>query len=62
MERFFGLVIYLIGYIMMVTMVLNAVGVINRVGPIGTVTFLVFGYLLCLTGFVFVRRASPYDV
>lgn len=58
MERIFGITLYGIGYIMMVTMVLNALGVIERTGPLGTAAFLVFGYLLCLTGFMFARRAS----
>jgi hypothetical protein len=42
-------------------MVLNALGIINRTSPIGTVTFIVVGYILCLTGFLFARRASAYE-
>ncbi len=61
MERVFGIVIFLIGYIMMATMILDSLGVIDRAGPVAAVTFLVFGYLLCITGFLFVRRASPYE-
>ncbi len=60
MIQLFGVATYLIGLIMMVTMVLESVGMIDRTNPIATVLFLVFGYILCVTGYLFVRRASPY--
>ncbi len=57
MERMFGVLVYVVGLLMMITMVLNAIGVINRTGPIPTLAFLVFGYLLCVTGYLFTRRS-----
>lgn len=59
MERIFGVIIYVLGYGMMVTMLLDIMGIIDRAGPIATVAFLVFGYILCVTGYLFTRRSPP---
>lgn len=58
MERLFGVAVYLLGLIMMVTMTLDALGLFDRTGPILTVVFLIFGYALCVTGYMF-SRSSP---
>lgn len=58
MERLFGVAVYLLGLIMMVTMTLDALGIFDRTGPIFTVVFLIFGYALCVTGYMF-SRSSP---
>lgn len=60
MGRLFGVAVYLLGLIMMVTMVLDAMGIIDRTGPLLTVVFLVFGYLLCITGYLFARSTPEY--
>lgn len=60
MERIFGLVVYMVGLVIMTTMILNALEIINQTGPIGTVAFLFFGYLLCVTGYFFARKSARY--
>ena len=59
MERFFGIAVYALGLIMVVTMIMNAMGVIERPGPIAALAFTLFGYLLCVTGYLFSRRSEP---
>lgn len=58
MERIFGLIVYFVGLIMMTTMILNALEIINQAAPIATIAFLIFGYLLCVTGYLFARKST----
>lgn len=57
MERIFGVAVYLLGLVMMTTMVFDALGIIDRTGPLLTVVFIIFGYLLCITGYMFTRNS-----
>lgn len=57
MERIFGAVVYVVGLIIMVTMLLELMGIIDQAGPITTLLFLIFGYILCVTGYLFSRRS-----
>lgn len=57
MERIFGAIVYVVGLIMMVTMILELMGIINQAGSITTIIFLIFGYILCVTGYLFSRRS-----
>lgn len=59
MERILGMAVYTLGLIMMVTMVLNAMGILNQAGPLPTVGFIIFGYILCVTGYFFTRKSPP---
>jgi uncharacterized membrane protein len=58
MAKLFGIVIYTLGLVMMITMILEAMDIIDRASEIATVAFLIFGYLLCVTGYLFARRSS----
>lgn len=59
MERAFGVAVYLLGLLMVVTMIMRALNFIDRPGSVATIAFLFFGYVLCVTGFLFVRRSPP---
>ena len=61
MERFFGVAVYVLGLIMMVTMILESLQVFDRTGPILTLAFLIFGYLLCVTGYMFARSSRQVE-
>ncbi|MBA3532596.1 MAG: hypothetical protein H0T73_11785 [Ardenticatenales bacterium] len=59
MERMFGVATYMLGLIMMITMVLDAMEFINQADPIPTVLFIIFGYVLCVMGYMFTRKTPP---
>jgi dipeptide/tripeptide permease len=59
MERMFGVATYLLGLIMMITMVLDAMGVIDQTRPIVTLAWIIFGYVLCILGYMFTRKTPP---
>lgn len=58
MERIFGVVIYMLGYIMLSVTLVDALGMWDVMSDLSMALFMVVGYLLSVVGFVFNRRSS----
>ncbi|MCB0076658.1 MAG: hypothetical protein KDD73_04475 [Anaerolineales bacterium] len=58
MERIFGVVLYLLGYIMLSVTIADALSIAELLDDTSMALFMGIGYLLCVVGFLFNRRSS----
>ncbi len=58
LEDMMGLVLFFFGLIMMITAFLAVLGMTGVIAGLGIPGFFVFGFLLCVAGFMMTRSAS----